>query len=98
VKNEAEAAGYFKFAADQNHAATQFHSIFCLEGGQSVVKDEAEAVGYFKLSTDQNHTLVQFHYTVCLEDGRGVAKNEANRHVSTMNKSGLTTNILQQAT
>jgi hypothetical protein len=33
VKDEPEAAGYFKLAPDQNHASAQFHSAFCLEDG-----------------------------------------------------------------
>jgi TPR repeat protein len=42
VNNEAEAAGYFKFVADQNHAATQFHYALCLEDGRGVAKSEAK--------------------------------------------------------
>jgi TPR repeat protein len=30
---EAEAAGYFKLATDQNHASAQFHYALCLEDG-----------------------------------------------------------------
>jgi TPR repeat protein len=54
VKNEAEAAGYFKFVADQRHVDGQSDSALCLEAGRSVVKDEAETAGYFKLAADQN--------------------------------------------
>jgi TPR repeat protein len=79
VKDEAELVGYFKFAADQNHAATQFHDALFLEDGLGIVKDEAEAgaAGYYNLAADQNHTSTQFHYALCLEDDRGLAKNEA---------------------
>jgi TPR repeat protein len=62
VKDEAKAAGYFKFAADQNHAATQFHYALCLKDGGCIVKDEAEAAGHFKFTVDQNYTSAEFHY------------------------------------
>jgi hypothetical protein len=42
VTNEAEAAGYFKLAADQNHTSAQFHYALCLEDGRGVAKNEAK--------------------------------------------------------
>jgi TPR repeat protein len=40
VKDEAEAAGYFKLAADKNHTSTLLHYALCLEDGRGVVKNE----------------------------------------------------------
>jgi hypothetical protein len=77
VKNETEAARYFKLAADQNDASSQNRYAICLATGQGVVKDEAEAAQYYKLATDQNDALVQFNYGVCVAKGRDVPKNEA---------------------
>jgi TPR repeat protein len=39
VKNEAEAAEYYKLAVDQNHASAQFHYAVCLAQGRSVPKN-----------------------------------------------------------
>jgi TPR repeat protein len=44
VKNEAEAAEHYKFAADQNHASTQFHYAVCLAQGRGVPKNQIEVV------------------------------------------------------
>jgi TPR repeat protein len=44
VKDEAkaEAAGYFKLAADRNHTSAQFHCALCLEDGRGVATNEAK--------------------------------------------------------
>jgi TPR repeat protein len=54
VKNEAEAAGYYKLAADQNHPSAQRRYAFCLANGRGAVKNGAEAARYCKLAADQN--------------------------------------------
>jgi TPR repeat protein len=42
VKDEIEAARYYRLAADQNHVSAQKRHAVCLEDGRCVVKDEAE--------------------------------------------------------
>jgi TPR repeat protein len=54
VKDEAEAAGYFKLAADQHHVDRQFHDGLYFEAGRGVPKDKAGAPEYYELTADQN--------------------------------------------
>jgi TPR repeat protein len=68
VQNEAEAAGYFKLAADQHHVDAQFHYALCLEDGRVVVQSDDDAARYFKLAADQNHASTQFSYGLRLEE------------------------------
>jgi TPR repeat protein len=48
VKNEAEAARYYKLAADQNDADVQYDSVVCLPNRGGVVKDEVKAARYYR--------------------------------------------------
>jgi TPR repeat protein len=70
VKDEAEAAGYFK------HVDRQFHDGLYFEAGRGVVKDEAGAPEYYELTADQNDADAEYGYVVCLAKGRGVLKDE----------------------
>jgi TPR repeat protein len=66
VKDEVEAAGYLKHAADQNDASMQFHYALCFEAGRGVVKDEIEAARYYKLAADQKDSSSQNCYAISL--------------------------------
>jgi TPR repeat protein len=55
VKDDAEAARYFKLAADQNDASSQNRYAICVATGRGVVKNEAEAAEHYELAVDQNH-------------------------------------------
>jgi hypothetical protein len=66
VKDEVEAAHYYKIAADQNDADAQFHCALCLEDGQCVVQNDSGASGYFKLAPDQNDASSQKRSAICL--------------------------------
>jgi TPR repeat protein len=77
VKDEAEAAGYFKLAADQNDASSQNRHAICLVTGRGVVNGEAEDAEHYELAADQNHVSAQFTYTLCLANGKVVATHEA---------------------
>jgi TPR repeat protein len=76
VKDEAEAARYFKLSADQNHASAQFNYAFCLVTGRGLPTNDAEAARYFKLAAEHNDALPQFHYALCLANEQGIMKNE----------------------
>jgi hypothetical protein len=47
VRDEVEAARYFKLAADQHHVDRQFHDGLYFDDGRGVVKDEVEAARYY---------------------------------------------------
>jgi TPR repeat protein len=69
VKDKAEAARYYKLAADQNNADAQYGRALCVAKGRGVSKDETEATQYYELNANQNHAWAQFHYAVCVGKG-----------------------------
>ena len=75
--NPEDAAKYFKLAADQGDAESQFRYGMMIHSGDSVEKDLVEAARYFKLAADQGNSGGQYFYGECLKSGDGVEKNEA---------------------
>ena len=53
LKDEAEAARWFRLAADQGNAAASSISVSCTPTGEGVLKDEAEAVRWYRLAAEQ---------------------------------------------
>jgi TPR repeat protein len=93
LKDDVEAARYYKLAADQNHVSTQKRYAVSLTNGQGVATNEAEAAGYFTFADDQNDASPQNPYAICLATERGVVKDEAE---AARYSNGLPTRIMHQ--
>jgi len=76
LKDEKEAARYYKLAADQGHVNAQYNLGISYENGQGVPKDEKEAAHYYKLAADQGHVHAQYYLGVLYKNGQGVPKDE----------------------
>lgn len=76
-KNEAEAARWYRKAADQGHAGAQDNLGIMYATGQGVVKDDAEAVRWYRKAADQGDAVGQNNLGVMYDNGLGIPKDEA---------------------
>lgn len=72
VKNFAEAAKWYRKAAEQNDAAAQHNLGACYFVGSGVILDYEEAVKWYRKASDQNYALAQCALGVCYGFGKGV--------------------------
>ncbi|MEK7706844.1 MAG: tetratricopeptide repeat protein, partial [Verrucomicrobiota bacterium] len=72
VKDEMEAAKWFRKAAEQNYAKAQHNLGAAYAGGQGVAKDETEAVKWFRKAAEQSFAHAQFKLGLCYSKGKGV--------------------------
>ncbi len=75
TRDYAEAAKWFRKAADQENAQAQFRLGFCYKIGQGVPQDSAEAAIWFQKSADQGYAKAQFLLGDCYDGGIGVTKD-----------------------
>ena len=71
VKDHAEAAKWYRKAAEQNYAAAQYNLGVCYLHGEGVVKDQVEAVKWIRKAAEQNLATAQYTLGVCYERGDG---------------------------
>ena len=78
-KDYAEAAKWYRKAAEQGHLDAQTNLGFCYANGKGVAKDEIEAVKWYRKAAEQGHSVAQYNLGNSYYFGRGVAKdiNEA---------------------
>ncbi len=76
-QNSAEAAKWFRKAAEQGHAKAQYNLAVSYEQGEGVAQDRAEAAKWYRKAAEQNIARAQFSLGACYEDGAGVAKDAA---------------------
>jgi TPR repeat protein len=76
-KNHAEAAKWFRKAAEQDDAVAALMLGVCYSNGQSVGKDHAEAVKWYRKAAEQNVATAQNTLGDCFYNGDGVEKNYA---------------------
>jgi TPR repeat protein len=55
MKDEAEAVGWYRKAAEQGDAGAQYNLGLCHEIGRGVAQDEAEAVSWYAKAAEQGH-------------------------------------------
>ena len=77
-KNYAEAAKWYRKAAEQNHVRAQLSLAGCYYYGMGVPKNYAEAAKWFRKAAEQNLPLAQLMLGVCYNNGEGVRKNYAD--------------------
>ena len=70
AKDQAEAAKWFRKAAEQNDAKAQHDLGVCYANGEGVAKDHVEAVRWFRKAAEQNFAAAQNNLGVCYEQGR----------------------------
>ena len=75
VKDHAEAAKWYRKAAEQNFAAAQYNLGVCYERGDGVAEDRVEAVKWYRKAAEQNFAAAQDNLGICYEYGRGVAED-----------------------
>lgn len=76
MKNDAEAAKWFRKAADKGHADAQHSLGYMYAQGKGVLKDDAEAVRWYRKAADQGSALAQCSLGFMYGEGRGVPKND----------------------
>ena len=54
AKDHAEAAKWYRKAAEQNFAAAQYNLGICYAKGEGVAKDQVEAVKWYRKAAEQN--------------------------------------------
>jgi TPR repeat protein len=77
AKDTAEAAKWYRQAAEQNHVRAQDALGDCYYKGEGVEKDEMEAVKWYRRAAEQNHVPAQHNLGVCYDNGQGVTHDDA---------------------
>ncbi len=68
----AEAAMWYRKAAEQGYAAAQFSLGWCYYNGQGVKQDYAEAVKWYRKAAEQGYADAQYKLGWCYYHGKGV--------------------------
>ena len=76
TEDEAEAAKWYRKAAEQGNASAQYNLGVRYDNGQGVVKDEAEAVKWYRKAAEQGDAFAQYNLGLSYTNGQGVVKNE----------------------
>ena len=76
-KNAAEAAKWFRLAADQGNAEAQAKLGELYADGNGVEKNVTEAAKWFRLAADQGNALGECNLGALYANGQGVDKNDA---------------------
>ena len=77
MKNDMEAATWFRKAAEKGHARAQNDLGVLYVDGRGVPKDEAQAVAWFRKAADKGDADAQANLGLMYKSGRGVPKDEA---------------------
>ena len=77
AQDDAEAARWYRLAADQGLANAQGNLGFMYRNGRGVPQDDAEAVRWYHLAADQGDANAQFDLGVMYRNGRGVPQDDA---------------------
>ena len=80
AKNDAEAAIWYRKAADQGDARAQYNLGIMYDFGQGVPQSSAEAAKWYRKAADQNHTSSQYTLGLIYAHGRGIPKDLVEAH------------------
>ena len=81
IQNDAEAAKWYRLAADQGNAFGQFNLGFMYEDGRGVIQNDVEAVKWYRLSADQGNAFAQNNIGLMYEYGNGVIQSNVMAHM-----------------
>ena len=76
----AQAASWYRQAADQGHVFAQFNLGVLSANGQGVPQDYAEAVTWYRLSAEQGYADAQYNLGLMYGTGRGVPQDYVEAH------------------
>ena len=76
-QDNAEAARWFRKAADRGLAAAQNNLGAMYDNGRGVKRDDAEAVRWFRKAADQGLAAAQANLAIMYGNGRGVKRSDA---------------------
>ena len=79
--DDAEAARWYRLAAEQGHAAAQSRLGDFHEFGYGVSQDYAEAVRWHRSAAEQGGAEAQFNLGVRYSNGRGVPQDDVQAHM-----------------
>ena len=79
-RDYAEAARWYRRAAEQGHPSAQFKLGVMYHKGEGVPQDYAEAVRWYRRATEQGYAGAQNNLGVMYEGGRGVPKDLVQAH------------------
>jgi len=68
-QDHAEAARWYRKAAEQGHADAQYNLGVMYENGQGVRQDHAESVRWYRKAAEQGHAEPQYNLGVMYENG-----------------------------
>jgi TPR repeat protein len=80
-QDDAEAARWYRKAAEQGNAAAQFLVGLSYSSGEGVPQDYAEAVRWFRKAADHGNASAQFSLGVMYSKGQGVPQDYAEAHM-----------------
>ncbi len=76
-RDDAEAALWYRRAADQGDQDAQFNLAYMYDEGLGVPLDDAEAIRWYRRAAEQGNVDAQFNLAYMYEDGEGVQQNYA---------------------
>ena len=74
-EDDAEAAKWFRLAADQGDAMAQFNLGLMYSNGEGVEQDFAEAVKWYGMAAEQGDARAQVHLGLLYAQGKGVRQD-----------------------
>jgi len=80
-EDDAEAARWYRLAADQGHAGAQNDLGLMYANGQGVPEDHAEAVRWYRLAAEQGHASAQGRLGNGYANGQGVPQDDVQAHL-----------------
>ncbi len=75
-KDDAQAATWFRMAAEQGDPGAQNHLGFAYEHGLGIAQNHAEALGWYHKAAAQDDAEAQFNLAIMTERGEGTAKDQ----------------------
>lgn len=77
VRDDAEAAKWYRLSAEQGHAKAQNNLALMYEEGRGVERDEAEAARWYRRAAEQGLVTAQGNLARLYDQGRGVERDVA---------------------
>src|SRR5262245_15305862 len=81
VRDDVEAARWFRLAADQGNAEAQFNLGSMYAKGRGVPQDQAEAAKWYRLAADWGHAQAQYDLGFLYASGEGVSQDYVHAHM-----------------
>jgi TPR repeat protein len=77
TENHAEAAKWYRKAADQGDALAQYRLGYLYDSGSGVTENHAEAAKWYRMAADQGNDLAQYSLGLLYDSGSGVTRDPA---------------------